>query len=291
MAITCINFHEIDFGNDDGFYLVLFTPELAEVVLDTRNYERQRPIKQKVEQYAADMRNGKWRLTKSDPILFTKQGKLINGQHRLSAVKMSGISQMFYVATGADETEFQVIDTGISRTAADGLKGLVRNANGVAALSRRMLNIMRGYAIDSHAGVKKVVTNADVQEYALARDAHLQDLFNNGKHLKNSLHVNGFGNYAYGVSLWLLMVKNEIVANNYIEAFCLGDPSMITTREAIFRKALSKDSKSGQWLVETFLQSFNGYLRGVPTKSFNKGPSVFKSYVEIARNTDGWWSE
>jgi hypothetical protein len=44
---------------------------------------------QKVEQYAAAMKTGSWKRS-FDPIWLTKDGYLVNGQHRCSAVIASG---------------------------------------------------------------------------------------------------------------------------------------------------------------------------------------------------------
>lgn len=290
MGVRLVKFDELDF-NELGIYLVIFTPEIAKNVLETRNYEKQRPIKQKLGLYVADMKNGNWRLTMADPLVFTKNGLLINGQHRLTAVVESGMPQPFYVSTGANESEFQFIDIGIGRTAADGLSGQVKNATRVAALSRRIMNVMRGYSMEVHVAVKKVVTNADIHSYCLSRDEHLQTLVSSSQRMCKSIRAKGFGETSYSVALWLMGVKDESMATSYLEAFCSGAPSVTTTREAIFKRALSNNPKSSQWLTETLLQSFDGYVQGVPRKAFNKGPLTFDNYAKLARTKAGWWTE
>lgn len=100
----------------------LITPEIAADML-TRN-EGNRPLRPRTWQgYAKDMLAGKWRQT-HEAIAITASGQLINGQHRLTAVVHTGISQLFWVAV-YDSTETAMdlpIDFGARRTISDILK-------------------------------------------------------------------------------------------------------------------------------------------------------------------------
>lgn len=64
------------------------------------NNARHRPIKdKKVAEYMGEMRDGKWRLN-GKTICFDTTGRLLNGQHRLSAVIRSGVSLTTLVVRG-----------------------------------------------------------------------------------------------------------------------------------------------------------------------------------------------
>lgn len=115
------------------------TPLKAQKYLG-KNYEYNRNKRARViETYGKDMRQGKWRWHVAPPIVFDKQGRLIDGQHRLEAVVKSGKTIKSYVVRGADEDDYKVIDSGIGRKAADGLKQYPQSAN-LATAARAYLS-------------------------------------------------------------------------------------------------------------------------------------------------------
>ena len=75
----------------------------------------------KVKAYIAAMMRGEWELS-NDAICFDKRGKLINGQHRLHAVRESGIACEFLVCRGMTRSSASKMDIGRKRTAAERLK-------------------------------------------------------------------------------------------------------------------------------------------------------------------------
>ena len=78
----------------------IITPKEAQAYLD--NNAKHRPIKEKkVAEYMAEMQDGKWRLN-GKTICFDTTGRLLNGQHRLSAVVRSGVSLTTVVVRGLD---------------------------------------------------------------------------------------------------------------------------------------------------------------------------------------------
>lgn len=78
----------------------VITPAEAKAYLD--NNAKHRPIKEKkVAEYMAEMQDGKWRLN-GKTICFDTTGRLLNGQHRLSAVMRSGVPLTTVVVRGLD---------------------------------------------------------------------------------------------------------------------------------------------------------------------------------------------
>jgi len=91
--------------------------KLAEEMLK-RNINN-RPLSQlTVDHYAEQMLRGEWQYTKV-PIIFSDEGRLIDGQHRLTACAQSGMVIVSDVAFGAPDHAFAYIDTGKKRTAGD----------------------------------------------------------------------------------------------------------------------------------------------------------------------------
>jgi hypothetical protein len=102
-----------------GLFLVLITPELAAAWLETFNVENRRLRPGHAAYLARIMANGEWRPDHPDPILFSRAGRLINGQHRLTAVVTGGKSVWMRVETGADDAIRQHIDTNAVRSLGD----------------------------------------------------------------------------------------------------------------------------------------------------------------------------
>ena len=80
----------------------VITPMDAAKILG-KNYEKNRNIRQSVvKRYANDMRSGRWSTDACPPIVIAKDGSLIDGQHRLSAVMQAGVAVIMDVKTGVD---------------------------------------------------------------------------------------------------------------------------------------------------------------------------------------------
>lgn len=74
-----------------------------------------------VSSYARDMREGRWQET-HEPIAFSDDGVLIDGQHRLAAIVASGATVRMLVVRGTQMETQGVIDCGRSRSLADRIK-------------------------------------------------------------------------------------------------------------------------------------------------------------------------
>lgn len=96
--------------------VVEVTPDMAQEWLDTRLPNERLLRLGRAEGMARDMRDGRWYFT-GDPLRFD-DGHLVDGQHRLRAVVLSGTTQHFTVVNVPAEAQ-HVIDTGAKRTVID----------------------------------------------------------------------------------------------------------------------------------------------------------------------------
>lgn len=95
------------------------TPEEAEKLLENNSINR--PLSTVVVRNLAEaMRRGEWQLTHQG-IAVDSSGRLLDGQHRLSAVLESGVPIETLVFTSVDSSTFSVLDAGKKRNAADAL--------------------------------------------------------------------------------------------------------------------------------------------------------------------------
>lgn len=98
-----------------GSERVKITPELAQHYL-TFNRNNWDVIPNRIEAYADEMRRGEW-IENGDSIVFTKNARLIDGQHRLQAIIKSGVTIFTQVVYGCEERAQVTKDVGRTKKA------------------------------------------------------------------------------------------------------------------------------------------------------------------------------
>lgn len=94
------------------------TPKDAVLWLDTKNAHN-RPISEStVERYTQEIKAGRWKYNGSS-IVFSKEGFLLDGQHRLKAVVAANKSIETLIVWGVEDAAFDTIDDGNKRSLAD----------------------------------------------------------------------------------------------------------------------------------------------------------------------------
>jgi hypothetical protein len=140
---------------------VMMNPETAQALLDT-NHDLNRSRKpSRIATYANDMIEGRWILT-YEPIGIDVNGKLMNGQNRLSAVIRANVEVPMMIVRNVPLDNMSVIDSGLQRNAIDAsmvLKLDVPNRVSYIQATRRM---MTGF-MKSHCG--RTPSNTAVLEF------------------------------------------------------------------------------------------------------------------------------
>lgn len=109
----------------------MVSPEMAEALLET-NPDNRNVSYSRVQTLLAAMRNGKWQLN-GETIIVGESGRLLDGQHRLYAVREYGKPVEMIIAWDVADKSFETIDTGRARTAVDIAKLAGRDMLGVEA--------------------------------------------------------------------------------------------------------------------------------------------------------------
>ena len=107
------------------------SPAMADKYLGTQVHNRALRD-QRVEYWVAIIGAGEWRVS-NDAIAFDVGGHLINGQHRLTAVVVTGVTLEFIVARNLPTENQDIMDSGLTRATADALK--LRGEVNVTALA------------------------------------------------------------------------------------------------------------------------------------------------------------
>ena len=124
---------------------VEITPRMAEELLKLNTNNRQ-IRKTAVAKYAYDFASGSWWESPSNiqaSIQIDKSGRLIDGQHRLHAIILSGIPVKMWIFRNVDEKAFDYIDNNIVRSPADVVNGLP-DAKNLCALGRIAMSALEG---------------------------------------------------------------------------------------------------------------------------------------------------
>jgi hypothetical protein len=94
-------------------------PAEAEKYLELNKKGNRKLIKRNIEWLRREMENNRFHPLNGDTIRFNMKGELIDGQHRLHAIILTGKSYPMLVVRGVLEEAFQTIDEGIHRTVKD----------------------------------------------------------------------------------------------------------------------------------------------------------------------------
>ncbi len=176
--------------------VVTVDPATASRWLD--NNQINRSIRdQRVNQYARDMKAGQWELT-GEPVKFAKDGRLLDGQHRLWAIVVAEVTLTLFVVRGLEADSQSYMDTGAARTAGDALS---LNGETNAALLAAAARL--GIAVDTEArgGRLDRVSNAEVFEWINAHPGMREAVASyGGKQRKTGLPGSVLGYCAYRFS-------------------------------------------------------------------------------------------
>jgi len=124
----------------------LITPAIAKAMLSKN--ARNRPLSPTlIRKYAGEMKAGRWN-TNGQGIIFSPDGDLLDGQHRLQALIEAGVSVEMFVVRGVPMDRFETMDSGRARTTGDvlGAQGY-SNANSLAAIARLSWNYVSGASL------------------------------------------------------------------------------------------------------------------------------------------------
>lgn len=113
--------------------LLSITPEDAAKILRERNGKNRSIIQAQITKLKAVLESDIWTVN-AETIKFTKEGKLQDGQHRLTGAVLTGKTIVSWVAFGCDPEAYNTIDRGSSKTTGDDLDVIgEKNARGLAA--------------------------------------------------------------------------------------------------------------------------------------------------------------
>lgn len=185
-------------------------PKEADQLLigNSQNYRRIKP--RLVAKYASDMRGGRWTLT-TTAIGIDVNGLLTNGQHRLSAVKESGVICQFIVVRNLPETAAKDPneDTGSRRSISTHLQSAgVANAVSVASVARFLWSVKT-------SGKKRAEGDVELSDSVIAEMVAADDSITEAASITISAKSVAKGS-TLGAWFWFAAFENRELAEDCI---------------------------------------------------------------------------
>jgi hypothetical protein len=225
--------------------------------------ERNRNVRANlVDAYARDMAAGNWEMT-GEPIKFARNGRLLDGQHRLHAIVKSGVTLPLLVVRGLDARAQLVMDSGARRTAADALSMDGRDhSTFLAAGARVALGLARGSIEHLHS---MGITHAEIRNFVDATPAFVEA-------------VTLFCNYSRAIAApkgvlsyvaWRLYLVDATASKEFFDAVASqemlrkDDPRMVLAKR-LFTLRESRLIETPDAFVAMFFRAWNHWRAGQP---------------------------
>lgn len=219
---------EVPIGAAIEYLTLAITPALATSLLRT-NSDNQRNLKDGVvDSYAHQMRHNQWR-NNGETIKLSRTGKLIDGQHRLTAILRSGCSITLTIAINGRDEDITTIDNGLARTNSDALKisgAVTKNHNLIASVIRNVylvnLAVVQGKPFTNVSGTK---TTGNMTHSCLLKLPNIADDINRLTQRVSQAKIRRNVPLIHAVTVWWLIKHvNPEAAEAWIQTCEAGIP-------------------------------------------------------------------
>lgn len=248
----------------------LITPEIASRLIEKNQFNR-RVAKPTVKLYANDMAAGRWMSDTAEMIKISKDGRILDGQHRLLAVIQSGCPIVFHIAHNVNDTVFEVLDTGKKRNATDvfHIAG-VKRGNMIPSIISHYNLLERGFRIGAQLYSKGSNSELLNQYYeseqswqVIARET--MNWYNAFARILTPSFIGG--TYAH------LSNKDGLQATKFINELCTGNNitnNVINLlRSKLMHNKMASRKFSTNHAIALTIKAWNFYMQG-------KSPAILK---------------
>lgn len=258
----------------------LITPEMARRLLDSMDGNRPKS-KSRWEIYAADMRNGKWDMN-GESIKIDKNGRMIDGQHRMLAVIAADRPVWFTIMRNIEPKTFATIDSGQSRTTGQvfSIKN-IKNANTTGSIVCRVEELREKQKITGGGRrVKAYGSNRDI----LAKYETDPEGYDKAAEVAQAMYkkMRIFTPTFVG-AIYYYLTHNLGYQAAFVEDFLACMHTLGTThikqadklKEHLIKKRLVTGTKlSTEYAYNIFAKVWNKYVDGQSIKRLNYAPDV-----------------
>jgi hypothetical protein len=259
---------EIDLTN--GWKTI--TPEIAEGML-LRNplTANRKPTLSTIQYYARQMLKDDWKKT-GQPVIFTRQGKLVDAGHRLWASYLSGAAFNTYVVGDVEDDQtnlFAYLDNGKARSAADALA--TAGLNGQSKLLAQVVNISTHYEGGCYTPTSKKslerLSPVEVIDYVTERpNMRMAARLMAGEH-KSAAAIIGFTDVAAFAAYQILDLHDEPTLDDFMSALdsideddhAEGSP-VAALQKVLMADQNAKEPMNKHQVLGHVIKAFNAWL-------------------------------
>jgi hypothetical protein len=240
------------------------SPELAQTWLRF-NTNNRRLDKRNVSHLRDAITQSEWYMN-GEAIIFSDDGRLLNGQHRLWAIIMAGIGVDVLVVRGVNPKSFRTLDSGRVRRAGEvlALDG-EKNGNKIAAAVQALLAFVDagGKLYGGSCGTGRKATPSACQRI-LERHPGIRDSVREVN--RNSLYCSQHAALIH----YLFSIVNKDVAGDFADVLASGHPDLgrpfVVFRESLVRSPVCSENRLGY--AAKAIKAFNAELSGDRPKMF-----------------------
>lgn len=219
------------------------------------NTNNRRKKNSRVAQYLFDINNDKFEFNGSS-IVISKDGILLDGQHRLMALEQSDNKKIEVVlVTGIEEKTMSTIDIGAKRTASDVLK--INNISNNSALAATVKLCLEEFFMNrkkesgersrGEKTIKETIiipyTNEEImQEYISNKDKYDECLQFGEKLYRRGVRINGLTVSTYSAFLFLLSKEDKDISKKFLEEISDGAKRSISDVALVLRNYLINET-------------------------------------------------
>jgi hypothetical protein len=246
--------------------VITVNPERAKLWL-MHNTGNRKLSKDRINKYVRDINAGLWRLN-GESIKISDRGIVLDGQHRLEAIVLSGKSIETVVIFGIPHERgvFETIDAGLPRSASDAMRveGM-KYATVIPSVVRAIANYDSGTTWDrsmSHVEVKSIIDGDydNFERAAKAADA-----------MKHIVVPSVWGAFYYmAARRWPESMANFHEQSSHMINISSGSPVIALNRSLSLMPKKSKADKNK--IIERCIVAFNAHLQGRQLAKISLGP-------------------
>jgi hypothetical protein len=260
----------------------LVTPSWAKEILETRN-NRNRPLNMNhVKDHIREIQTGKW-MRNGEAIKFDWNGELGDGQHRLKAIEMTGISMKMLVVYNVDPEAFKTYDSGMNRKVADvfaiddipnyfAVSSIVRKYNALS-LSKQTIVSGKSTLASGRIGGMRKFSSIELLDVYYRHSELFQTVCNKSWCLVKKMKL--YSQTEIGaIMAYLILTKghySEIVMRFFDMLFQYKTDEDTSAcrylRDRIVNQSLKKSPLSGVYKQQLLIKCWNDYLNGSKLKT------------------------
>lgn len=245
------------------------------------HHDDNRPLKKTHVTYLARaMRNGEWMLN-GESVVFDWNGKIRNGQHRLSACIESGLSFETVVVRGVDPAAFATMDGGSKRTVGDHMAVMGKQHYNLLAAAVSELRRWERGDLGATSSEDKRVSGVEAVE-VLARYPDIENSVAIGQRCKPVMST-GIATFFH----YVFSQKDRKAADEFFAA--IADGVGLSKTQAVWHlreRLITVKTDRTKYLTPRHMKAlvikaWNATREGRPVKSLKFSPDAGEAFPEI----------